>query len=308
MEPFLRWAGGKRWLAPRLAPLLKQILLESGGVYAEPFLGSASMFFGLAPQRAILSDTNAELINAYRQVARNYAALEAYLRKWPVSPDFYYELRTKHPTGLLERAARFIYLNRTCYGGLYRENQRGEFNTPYGGGERTPAPLLKKRLLQSAHFALQNVTLKTADFESILSAAGDGDVVYCDPSYSNVTRDAFDRYGSQIFDWNDQERLARAAEQAMEFGATVVISNGWFKDLHDLYPAAYRIKLERKKTIGNKPTCSSRHFEYLLILDSRNRRNLWSTVGTIENRKSRKRYTTLNCGSNLVPPANVTFN
>jgi DNA adenine methylase len=290
MEPFLRWAGGKRWLTPKLSPILKRFLSESSGVYAEPFLGSGAMFFGLAPQKAILSDSNRHLINAYRKVASHYREIESLLRRWPVSSEFYYELRSSKPRSTIERAAQFIYLNRTCYGGLYRENRNGEFNTPYGGGSRTPEPILRKRLLEKARFALQNVTIDTSDFEHIVSSAGDGDLVYCDPTYSNVTRGAFDRYGSTIFDWGDQIRLALAAQEAMDCGATVLVSNGWFEDLHELYPAAYRIKLERKKTIGNRASEDRRHVEYLLILDPYSRRSAWETVGAIENRKSKKRY------------------
>lgn len=290
MEPFLRWAGGKRWLAPRLAPILKKILLQTGGVYAEPFLGSAAMFFGLAPQRAILSDSNPHLINTYQQIARDYREIEAYLKDCPVDASFYYNLRDAEPRNLEEQAARFVYLNRTCYGGLYRENKKGKFNTPFGGGSRTPEPVLRKNLLQKAHFALQNVTIQTADFEDIISSAGKGDVVYCDPTYSNVTRCAFDRYGSTIFDWDSQIRLALSAQEAMDYGATIVISNGYFEDLHELYPAAYRIMLERKKTIGNRASGDRRHAEYLLILDPFNRRSVWGSLGQIENRKSRSRY------------------
>lgn len=293
MKPFLRWAGGKRWLTPKLAPILKKILTQSErGVYAEPFMGSAAMFFGLAPQKALLSDTNEDLINTYVQIASRYQTVESYLKLWPVSSDYYYELRATNGGGKAFRAARFIYLNRTCYGGLYRENQKGEFNTPYGGGSRTPQPVLRQKLLQKAHFALQNVKITSCDFQCVLDRAGEDDVVYCDPTYSNVSRGQFDRYGAAIFDWDDQKRLAASAQDAMDSGATVIVSNGYFEELVDLYPAAYRICLERNKAIGNRALDPKTHHEYLLVLDPKNRRRLWEKIGRIENRKSRKRIST----------------
>ncbi len=260
-------------------------------MYAEPFAGSAAVFFHLAPQRAILSDLNSDLVSAYRQIGIDYRAVERRLATWPVDAGFYYELRAENPSCPIERAARFIYLNRTCYGGLYRENREGQFNTPYGGGSRTPAPIIKKRLLEKAHFALRNVTLKVCDFEDILSYAAENDVVFCDPTYSNVRKGNFDRYGKVIFGWEDQLRLANAANAAMERGALVIISNGYFWDTIPLYCHAYRIRLHRKKAIGNRVKQYERHLEYLFILDPLRRRQLWSQLGSIENGRVARRHT-----------------
>ena len=285
MEPFLRWAGGKRWLAPKLAPLIEDVLRRQGGDYAEPFAGSAAVFFHLAPKRAILSDLNADLIEAYWQIRIDYRPIEERLASWPVEADFYNRLRSANPSCTVERAARFIYLNRTCYGGLHRENRQGQFNTPFGGGSRTPAPVLAKRLLEKAHFVLQNVTLKVCDFEDVLSFAAENDVVFCDPTYSNVNKGSFDRYGRTIFAWEEQLRLAEAANAAMERGALVIVSNGCFRDTIPLYRSAYRIRLHKKKTIGHRAKQNECHHEYLFVLDPLRRRQLWAQVGPIENRR-----------------------
>lgn len=289
LEPFLRWAGGKRWLAKSASPVLKRLLQSTGGTYFEPFLGSGAMFFGLAPQHAHLSDINGPLIQTYRTVLQSACEVERLIADYPVTPESYYALREAEPHNPIEAAARFIFLNRTCYGGIYRENRAGNFNTPYGGGSRTPERILKGGLIARAQVALRGANLACCDFEEAISQARSGDVVYCDPTYSNVSRDAFDRYGANLFGWSDQERLALSAERAMGRGVTVLVSNGSFEDLIDLYPAAYRISFEKKKTIGNKPNHSGRHQEYLFILDPKSRVTPWRRIGLVENRKSKVR-------------------
>ncbi|MEO1017812.1 MAG: Dam family site-specific DNA-(adenine-N6)-methyltransferase [Pseudomonadota bacterium] len=293
LQPFLRWAGGKRWLAKIVSPILKQLLQASGGTYIEPFLGAGAMFFGLSPQRAHLSDINAPLIQTYRTIAQSGHKVEERIASYTINANTYYALRKAQPIDPVEAAARFIFLNRTCYGGLYRENRAGQFNVPYGGGSRTPRGMLGDRLISRAQFALRGVELECCDFEKAIGHSKRGDIIYCDPTYSNVKRDAFDRYGANLFGWNDQERLAYLAENAMDRGVLVLISNGYFEELFNMYPAAYRICLDRKKTIGNRATSEYRHREYLMILDPNNRKDLWSNIGGVENRKRRARFATL---------------
>ena len=136
--PFLKWPGGKRWAIGRLAPLANRYL---AGRYFEPFLGGGALFFALQPANALLSDINEELINAYRVARSRPSALVKQVKKLPVSKGSYDLLRQKAGGRDLVRAARFLYLNRTCFGGIYRVNGNGQFNVPYGGGERTPQPL-----------------------------------------------------------------------------------------------------------------------------------------------------------------------
>lgn len=290
LKPFLRWAGGKRWLAKDLAPIIRSLLRGNDGTYYEPFLGAGAMFFGLAPQRAHLSDINPNLIATYKTISNNALEVEQRIREYSVTSATYYTLRAATPVDPIEAAARFVYLNRTCYGGLYRENKAGHFNTPYGGGSRTPEAMLREGLIARAQFALRGTQLECCDFQETIARAGRGDVVYCDPTYSNVKRDGFDRYGANLFDWNDQERLAYCAELAMERGATVIVSNGSFSELFELYPAAYRIALKRKKTLGNRALSETRYHEHLLILDPLNRLTIWREIGAVENRKSKTRF------------------
>ncbi len=146
-KSFLRWAGGKGWLPKTVAPIIVDRLGD--GSYYEPFLGSAAMFFAVQPRRAMLSDNNKQLINTFRQVARKPEDLQRILRALRSTKKEYYRLRSAVPKTALERAARFIYLNRNCWGGLYRENRRGEFNVASGGGTRNHVSLAREPLLQT---------------------------------------------------------------------------------------------------------------------------------------------------------------
>lgn len=150
-------------------------------------------------------DLNAALIGAFQAVAERPDELLEEVRALPVNAEIYYEIRAEEPLDPLQRAMRFVYLNRTCYGGIYRENKRGAFNTPYGGGSRTPTPLWERALIERCSPLLRKdgITLEVSDFELSLDAAGEGDVVYCDPAYRAATRAHFDRYGAVVFGWED---------------------------------------------------------------------------------------------------------
>jgi len=275
--PFLRWAGGKRWLARILAEPLRQVLAGSRGRYIEPFLGAGAMFFALSPTKSILSDTNRELIECFKQVRDDPAPILSSLRRIPVSADDYYEARRSTPKTVRGRTVRFIYLNRTCYGGLHRTNLRGEFNVPYGGGSRSPIALWRDGILNEASRALRKsrCLLRCNDFEESLEKAGEGDVVYCDPTYHGMNRDTFDRYGETIFGWQDQERLKYAAKNAMRRGAVVLISNSITEQLGELYASALQLKLRRSRAIGNKAINKNAHNELLAIYDPQHRTDFW---------------------------------
>jgi DNA adenine methylase len=280
VAPFLRWAGGKRWLAPYLAPVITQVLK---GRYIEPFVGSASMFFAVAPAKATLSDLNSELIDIYRQVANHPRLLERRLAAMAVNKRTYYKVRSSHPTRQIEKAIRFIYLNRTCFGGIHRTNQNGVFNVPYGGGSRTPEVLYRDNLLVKCSRLLSSpeVRLIEGDFEPHLDLATTGDVIFCDPTYRAAGRGRFDRYGPQVFSWADQIRLARHALSAQSRGVTVLVMNADEPEVHSLYRGAFVIRVEKTKAIGNKAKATARHREVLFVLDPVARVTLWSNLESI---------------------------
>lgn len=262
--PFLKWPGGKRWLASVIARVVRRHL---SGRYYEPFLGGGAVFFHLKPSRATLSDINSDLINTYAAIRDSYHAVIAFLQMLPVSKRVYLEVRSWKPTSRLERATRFLYLNRTAFGGIYRLNRDGEFNVPFGGGKRTPAILWQGNLVEAAAAALRGATLLAADFSLVMRQAREGDVVYCDPTYTVAhENNGFLRYNERNFSWLDQQRLASAAQKARLRGATVIISNAHHKSVRSLYSGATITRIQRVSCVSASAKYRRKVCEYLIVL------------------------------------------
>ncbi|MEO8173198.1 MAG: Dam family site-specific DNA-(adenine-N6)-methyltransferase [Sediminibacterium sp.] len=231
MEPFLKWAGGKRWLIS----MADQFLPEITGRYIEPFLGGGSIFFHLQPQDAILSDINGDLINAYQIVRSRPAELFAILTRYQALHDaeFYYQMRASKPRIPLQRAARFVYLNRTCWNGLYRVNKKGEFNVPIGTKTNV---ILEADDFEQLSVALQSASIRRNDFVRTISEAEAGDFVFVDPPYTvKHNLNGFVKYNENIFSWQDQIRLKNAVARAIERGANVLVTNANHHSIEELY-------------------------------------------------------------------------
>jgi DNA adenine methylase len=223
VEPFLKWPGGKRWLVPRLLRIIGDVDINR---YFEPFAGGAALFFALQPRCAVLSDINADLINTYKQIQRHALEVTRRLMQLSVDRETYYCIRAQEPKAGMDRAVRFLYLNRTAFGGIYRVNRQGRFNVPFGGGQRSPAVLWERDLLRPAARALRRSELRSDDFQVVLQEAGEGDLVYCDPTYTVSHADnGFVRYNETNFRWEDQKRLAEVCRELQARGATVLVSN-----------------------------------------------------------------------------------
>ncbi len=199
LKPFLRWAGSKRQILPTLSNFWSKNFRR----YVEPFAGSASLFFYIYPNQAQLSDANEELIELYKQVQSNFEDVVSALGKLPLGEANYYKIRSTLPSLLnpAERAARFIYLNRFCFNGLYRTNQKGEFNVPYGGAKTGSLPSIEDLKLYSE--ALKNTTLIACDFRQALKRTKKGDFVFLDPPYTTTQKRIFTEYGPQSFSEQD---------------------------------------------------------------------------------------------------------
>jgi DNA adenine methylase len=249
--PFLKWPGGKRWLAPHIVPIIKRFLTNT---YYEPFLGGGAVFFHLRPPKAVLSDVNEELINTYVQVKIQPKELVAGLRQLRVTAHQFDQIRNSRPKSPLVRAIRMLYLNRTAFAGMYRVNRAGIFNAPYAGGSRTPSPLWKDGLIERGSGALANAKLSVMDFEKALRSPKQGDVVYCDPTYV-IPNDsqAFRRYNDKAFSWTDHQRLASAAKGAAVRGAAVLISSAFHPHLSRLYADAKIATFPRHSCIARHP-------------------------------------------------------
>lgn len=263
-HPFLKWPGGKRWAADTICKLIRKHL---EGTYYEPFLGGGAVFFHLLPKKAVLSDINSELVLVYQTVQSEYKAVLEEVKKFDVSKEEYYRIRATNPETNITKTARFLYLNRTAFGGIYRLNSDGRFNVPFGGGQRTPAPLWERNLLRNASLALQGMTITHHDFAKAIESAGKGDVIYCDPTYT-VAHDhnAFIRYNEKNFSWADQERLSKAAKSAVQRGATVIVSNAHHPLIRKLYQGVRIRHLTRRSLVSTDPKKRREVKEYLFIL------------------------------------------
>jgi DNA adenine methylase len=227
--PFIKWAGGKTQLLAQLAPYWPDRAAVQR--YVEPFLGGGAVFFHLGWQPAWLADRNEALITVYRMVREAPAALMAALdahQPYVQDATYYYALRAQDPADLpddIARAARFIYLNRTCYNGLWRVNRRGAFNVPMGRYTQPPR-LYNPATIQAAAALLEGATLESGDYRAVLAACGPGDFVYLDPPYHPVSATArFTSYTNFAWDAAEQEALADASAAAAARGALLLINN-----------------------------------------------------------------------------------
>jgi len=218
--PFLRWAGSKR----RLVPVLKTYWRPYHTRYLEPFAGSACLFFSLNPPRAILGDVNDDLISTYLEVKYRLDALIKHLSTLQCSKREYKKLRSLVPVKLTPcaRAARFIYLNRYCFNGIYRTNLKGEFNVPYGGEKSGNVP--SAELLRRCSMRLMKTRLIAGDFERVLQHARKGDFVYMDPPFAVQARRVFNEYDPDTFRTEDIGRLRLWMEKLDRKGISFLVS------------------------------------------------------------------------------------
>ncbi len=244
LKPLVKWVGGKRQLLKDIHAALPG---QGFNHYFEPFLGGGAVFFSLAPRHATVNDLNSELVNVYTTVRDEVEALIEELSAYPNEAEFFYELRAKDRTPEfaaftpVQRAARTIYLNKTCYNGLYRVNNAGQFNAPFGR-YANPAicdePTLRAA---SAYLRGADVDFHTGDYAQILDQARAGDFVYLDPPYDPVNPTSnFTGYQSGGFGRADQVRLKEACDALDDRGVKFMLSNSATEFIQELY-AAYNI-------------------------------------------------------------------
>jgi DNA adenine methylase len=244
--PFLRWAGSKR----QLLPTLRSFWHTGFNRYLEPFAGSACLFFDLMPREALLGDVNRELMNAFRCIKRHPTRVGTALTSLPRGKRAFYRIRREDPVELpsLEAAARFIFLNRFCFNGLFRTNSAGRFNVPYGGAKVGHLPTVGE--LRRAARALKSATLICGDFERVLEHASAGDFVYLDPPFAVENRRVFRQYGPQTFGLNDLTRLAGALEELDFRGAAFVVSYAYCAEALKAFGAWHQRKFFVNRNIA----------------------------------------------------------
>jgi len=263
LVPFMKWAGGKRWFVYAHSDLLP----GDFNTYVEPFLGGGSVFFHLRPKRAILGDANPDLICAYQGVQAYPHEVEEQLRCHHDrhSEEYYYQIRESEPDSLPGRAARVIYLNRTCFNGIYRVNRKGKFNVPIGSRnqvvfETDNFPAVSK-LLKSARIYL-------SDFERTIDRARAGDLIFADPPYTvRHNNNGFVKYNETLFSWADQIRLAEALRRARDRGAKVVVTNAAHDTVKELYePHGFRTKIVSRFSAIAADSRKRKTFDELVVL------------------------------------------
>ncbi len=269
-RPFLKWAGGKSQLIGQYWPHFPRAIER----YHEPFLGSGAVFFALRDRllagSAVLSDCNEHLINCYQQVQNDVDALIDLLR---AHKDLHNERRfySEREKGLLEgtqleRAARFIYFNKTCYNGLFRVNRAGRFNVPIG--RYLNPPICDADLLLAASGALQGVQIACAPYVEVVSRATPGDFVYFDPPYEPLTRTSnFTSYTADSFSQQDQRHLEATVRQLWAKEVFVAVSNSSAALIRNLYsdPPYCRNEVQASRAINSKATARGKIKELFLL-------------------------------------------
>lgn len=237
-RPFLKWAGGKRQLLPLILPLIPKNFKR----YFEPFVGGGAVFLRLQPACAVINDVNSELINCYEVIARQADELLAAANAHPNTSEHYYHIREMDRSAqfsqlsAVERAARLLYLNKTCYNGLFRVNSRGEFNVPFGAYKNPVIADPAVILAINTYLNKSDITYRRGDFAAAIADAKLGDFVYFDPPYHPISNTAsFTGYSLHGFGGMEQQRLRQTFDQLTERGIKALLSNSDTPYIRELY-------------------------------------------------------------------------
>lgn len=271
LQPFVKWAGGKRQI---LDELIKRV--PSFNTYFEPFLGGGALLFKLQPKKAIINDINEELILTYKTIASSdYPKLLKELDKHEQqhSKDYYYKIRfldrLENFKNLedYQRAARLIYLNKSCFNGLYRVNKKGQFNVPFGKKDKVKT--YNKQNLDAIHTYLttNNIIILNTDFELAVKDAKKDDFIFFDPPYDKLNKESFTSYSSSDFNSNDQKRLAALVHNLSKKGVKIMLTNHNTPLIRQLYKPFNLYTLPVKRFIKAKP---DRHFVEEVIITNYN--------------------------------------
>lgn len=278
MQPFLKWAGGKRKLIPQFEPYLPKIGNET---YFEPFLGAGALFFYLQPKKAIVNDINSELINVYKVLQNDNIDLLIELLKEhkkkndELQKDYFYEVRNwdrsddfLEKRSPIERAARFIYLNKTCFNGLYRVNSKGHFNVPYGKYKNPD--IVNEELLREINDYLKtnDIRFLNTDFETAVEKAQIGDFIYFDPPYVPLSEtSSFTSYDKDGFGEKEQIRLKEIFTKLNDKGCKVMLSNSDTSFIREQYQRFNIVTVQAARAINSKADGRGKINEVLVLGD-----------------------------------------
>jgi len=271
-KPFVKWAGGKRQLIPEI----EKHLPEKFSSYYEPFLGGGALLFHLLSKnenlKGYVSDLNSDLILAYVTIRDNLSGLLKSLQKhsdnyFSDSKSYYYSVRETNPNSQIEKVSRLLFMNRTCFNGLYRVNSKGKFNVPLGRYSN-PNIVQEENLRSVNQFLNHNkIIIKCQDFSSTVEKVKKGDFVYFDPPYQPVSKTAnFTSYTNVNFGLNDLKRLAKVSNQLTKKGVNVLLSNSSSKQVRELFSSKdWKIfEIEANRAINSDSNKRTGHSELLI--------------------------------------------
>ena len=263
-KPFLKWVGGKTKLVPELVEMFPKKFDN----YFEPFVGGGAVFFDLLPQKGFLSDLNKELVITYNVIKNDVDGLITSLKKHKTDKEYFLKVRAQDPNKLsdLNVASRFIFLNRTCFNGMYRVNSKGGFNVPYG---KYTNPLICDEVnLKKVNKALQGIEIKHQDYKEVLKKAKKGDFIYFDPPYYPVSKTAsFTSYTAESFLDKEQIELRDTVLELHKRGCYVMLSNSDTPFINKIYSGHKGIrinKVEAGRMINSKASGRGKITEVLI--------------------------------------------
>ena len=254
VSPVVKWVGGKRQLLDEITPLLPKKITT----YCEPFLGGGAVLFSIQPRKAIINDLNSDLINVYITIKNNIDELIASLQKHQNTQEYFYKIRdidrnkeAYEQISNIEKASRIIYLNKTCYNGLFRVNQAGEFNSPFGHYKNPN--IINEPVLRAVnkYFNNNEISFFSEDFSTVLSKLSKGAFVYLDPPYDPVSdTSSFTGYHKGGFDKNEQIRLKNCCDELTKNGINFMLSNSSTDFIRNLYKDYNITLVKAKRTIN----------------------------------------------------------
>lgn len=246
-KPFVKWAGGKR----QLISVIDRHIPEGFGTYYEPFLGGGAVLFHLLGKNPAMkckvSDLNSDLVLAYvtirDKVDELIVSMENHAKNYHKNPDsYYYGIRSSEPKNQIDKVSRLLFLNRTCFNGLYRVNSKGKFNVPLGRYSN-PNIVNEENLVSVSHILQsKKIQISCRDFTAVLSDAKKGDFVYFDPPYQPVSETSnFTSYTNRDFTYSDLENLVKVSEKLSDKGCKVLHSNSNSKEVKDLFSKGWKV-------------------------------------------------------------------
>lgn len=267
--PFVKWAGGKRQLLDRI----KERLPLKYNNYFEPFVGGGAVLFGLKPEKPIINDINASLINAYKVIAHNTQDFLEYINTldngmWEDGKAYYYTLRERYNDKIMqeeydvEMAALFVFINKHCFNGLYRVNGKGLFNVPYNNSRRSS---IDSNLIVTLSGYLKNIQIMQGDFENVCQNAARHDFVFFDSPYAPLNPTSFESYTKEGFDMESHKRLSKLFDKLTDRGCYCMLTNHNTEFINELYGGkGYRMEVTSVKRMINSDA-SNRKGEEIII-------------------------------------------